>query len=444
MNEQLVQTEPLDSTVVDVVVIGAGLAGLTAATHAARTGVRVTVLESSAGPGGRARTGLRDGVSLNLGPHALYEGGCGMNVLRELAIDPPGWRPDATGPALWRGSEGRLPFDARSVASTKLLTVRSRLAFARFHTQLERFDARALDSTSVAEFLDEQIGTERADLRAVIEGIVRLSLYANAPELHSAGAAVDQLVLAGSGVRYLHGGWGTLVDSLASAARLSGVEVHAGTPVAAIEPDHDGWTVVDAGGRRWSARAVIIAGLAPEAVERLVGREPGALRAAAGPAVRAACLDLVLASPPKVTFALDLDHHGYYSLHTPVTPVTSPVADPSSGDRALVSLARYRRPDEKADADGDRATLRAFARRMGVETTLAERYLHDMVVTHGMPLAARGGLAGRPRVDALGAPGLLLAGDWVGPTGLLADAALSSGRDAGQLAADIARARRAA
>lgn len=360
-----------------------------------------------------------------------------MSVLRELAIDPPGWRPNATGPAVWRGREGRLPFDARSLATTKLLSARSRVAFARFHTQLERLDARAFDSTSVAAFLDEQIGAERADLRAVVEGIIRLSLYANAPELLSAGAAIDQLVLVGSGVRYLHGGWGSLVDSLASAAQLAGAEVRPATPVAAVGSDDDGWTVVDAGGRCWSARAVIIAGLSPEAAERLAGREPGSLRAAAGPPVRAACLDLVLASPPKVTFALDLDHHGYYSLH-------APVAGPSTGGRALVSLARYRRPDEIADADGDRATLRAFARRMGVETTLAERYLHDMVVTHGMPLATRGGLAGRPRVDALDTPGLLLAGDWVGPTGLLADAALSSGRAAGRLAADIAQARRAA
>jgi phytoene dehydrogenase-like protein len=437
MHAQLVTAEPADPTVVDVVVVGAGLAGLTAATHAARSGARVTVLESSAGPGGRARTERRNGVSLNLGPHALYEGGSGMSVLRELAIDPPGWRPNATGPAVWRGSEGRLPFDARSVATTKLLSVRSRVAFARFHTQLERFDARELDSTTVAEFLDEQIGTERADLRAVVEGIIRLGLYANAPELLSAGAAIDQLVSAGSGVRYLHGGWGSMVDSLASAARLARAEVRTATQVAAIEPQHDGWTVVEAGGRCWSASAVIVAGLSPEAAERLVGREPGTLRAAAGPPARAACLDLVLASPPNVTFALDLDHHGYYSLH-------APVADPSSADPALVSLARYRRPDEIADADRDRATLRAFARRMGVETTLAERYLHDMVVTHGIPLATRGGLAGRPRVDALDAPGLLLAGDWVGPTGLLADAALSSGRAAGQLAADIARARRAA
>lgn len=426
MDERLV-------TPFDVVVIGGGLAGLAAATYAARAGARVAVLESGAHAGGRASTDHRDGVSFNRGPHALYEGGQAMAVLRELGIDPPGGRPRTNGRAIWNGREGRLPFDARALVTTPLLSPRSRVALARFHMRLGRLDARAFDSVTVAEFLDGA----RSDVGALVEGIIRLSLYADAPELHSAGAAIDQLVLAGSGVRYLHGGWGSLVETLTATVRLTGADIHTRTPADAVERNGDGWVVVDAHGGRWEASTVVVAGLPPEAAERLAGCEAGTLRNAAGPPVRAACLDLVLASPPAVTFALDLDHHSYYSLH-------APVADLTSDGRALVSLARYRRPDEIADAERDRATLRAFARRMGVETTLTERYLHDMTVAHGMPLAARGGCAGRPRVDALGRDGVLLAGDWVGPTGLLADAALASGRAAGQLAAAAARARRAA
>lgn len=49
----------------------------------------------------------------------------------------------------------------------------------------------------------------------------------------------------------------------------------------------------------------------------------------------------------------------------------------------------------------------------GVGATLAERYLHEMTVTHGMPLAARGGLAGRPAIDEPGRDGLFIAGDWI-------------------------------
>ena len=36
-----------------------------------------------------------------------------------------------------------------------------------------------------------------------------------------------------------------------------------------------------------------------------------------------------------------------------------------------------------------------------------------------------------PAIDASGLPGVFLAGDWIGPEGLLADAALKSGHDAG-------------
>ena len=51
----------------DVVVVGAGLAGLAAATRLARSGVEVTVVEASDGVGGRARTDRVDGLLLDRG-----------------------------------------------------------------------------------------------------------------------------------------------------------------------------------------------------------------------------------------------------------------------------------------------------------------------------------------------------------------------------------------
>lgn len=51
-----------------VVVIGAGLAGLTAACHLVGRGHEVTVLERESGPGGRARSVTRDGFTFDLGP----------------------------------------------------------------------------------------------------------------------------------------------------------------------------------------------------------------------------------------------------------------------------------------------------------------------------------------------------------------------------------------
>ena len=53
-------------------------------------------------------------------------------------------------------------------------------------------------------------------------------------------------------------------------------------------------------------------------------------------------------------------------------------------------------------------------------------------------MATHGGLAGRPSVTVSGAPGLLIAGDWVGDEGMLADAAVASGVLAGRSVVDDA------
>ena len=73
----------------DVVIIGGGVAGLAAAALIARTGKSVRLFEQSHVLGGRAQTTAKDGFYLNIGPHALYRGGRGIEVLRELGVEPP-------------------------------------------------------------------------------------------------------------------------------------------------------------------------------------------------------------------------------------------------------------------------------------------------------------------------------------------------------------------
>jgi phytoene dehydrogenase-like protein len=71
------------------------------------------------------------------------------------------------------------------------------------------------------------------------------------------------------------------------------------------------------------------------------------------------------------------------------------------------------------------------------------RFLPEMVVAHALPLAAQGGLAGRPGALVPDVAGLALAGDWVGPEGMLADAALASGAAAARAIAGAGRLRAA-
>jgi protoporphyrinogen oxidase len=90
---------------VAVVVIGAGLAGLTAAATAARAGRSVVVIEADS-VGGRARTDVHGGYRLNQGPHALVRGGEASRILRDLGVPHSGHGPPVRGARIVR--QGKL------------------------------------------------------------------------------------------------------------------------------------------------------------------------------------------------------------------------------------------------------------------------------------------------------------------------------------------------
>jgi phytoene dehydrogenase-like protein len=68
---------------VDVVVIGAGAAGLTAAALLAKEGKKVTVVEASKWLGGRGMAVPDEGFKLNLGGHLLEDSGSGITKVLE-------------------------------------------------------------------------------------------------------------------------------------------------------------------------------------------------------------------------------------------------------------------------------------------------------------------------------------------------------------------------
>src|SRR5574342_491968 len=86
-------------TTKSVIVIGAGIGGITAATHLAKHGLHVTVLEKNARPGGRCDRISRDGHHFDTGPtlmvmRLLYEAefaalGTPMHAMLDLQrVDP--------------------------------------------------------------------------------------------------------------------------------------------------------------------------------------------------------------------------------------------------------------------------------------------------------------------------------------------------------------------
>jgi hypothetical protein len=118
------------------------------------------------------------------------------------------------------------------------------------------------------------------------------------------------------------------------------------------------------------------------------------------------------------------------SLDEPLyATVQSPPARQAPEGGAVVAAIRY----GARSAALDRPQLEALVSTAGVapDDVVVRRFLARMSVYSALPLAETGGLAGRPGIDDTGVPGVSMAGDWVGPEGLLADASLASGRAAG-------------
>ncbi len=411
---------------VEIVVVGAGLAGLTAATVAARRGSSVAVLDLRS-VGGRARSDQRDGFVLNQGPHALYRAGRGAEVLARLGVRYHGATPFpvAAGYRATTGDLGRLPTSASSLLRSPLVGLADKVRLGRLLAGLSKLDAAAVASVSAAEWI-ASLGLS-ADGVAVLSALARVATYAGDLELVSADAAVGQLRLAATGnVLYLDGGWQTLVDGLAAAASTAGVRLLEGERVLEVRAGAPGRWEVTTATRKVRAASVVVAAGGPAAARALL---PDAPDWELGPPATAACLDLGLRTPPPTKVAYGLDAPLYFSTHGPRANLA-----PNGG--AVVHVMRY---GARTSAE-DRADLWTFARACGVreDQVVVRRFLHAMLVCPALPGPGRG-LAGRPGPTATGTPGLFLAGDWVGPEGLLADAALASGEVAGQAAAERSR-----
>jgi phytoene dehydrogenase-like protein len=416
----------------EVIVIGGGVAGLASATYIARAGRRVRLLEQASAIGGRARTTERAGFYLNLGPHALYRGGRGIEVLTDLGVRVTGRPPSVSGAyAIKGGAKHMFPTGVVSMLATGLFNLPAKLEAARVLGSFQKIEPEPLMGVSLLDWLNTEIA--QPSVREFVSAAMRIATYTNAPELISAGVAISQLKLAqGSGVLYLDGGWQSIVEGLGESARLAGVEIETGVKVELIERDAAGAVraVRLKDGRALETHAVVVAS-SPQAAVALLERGDQtslALRVKESIPVKAACLDVALHQlpKPKALYAFGIDRPLYLSVHS----ASARLAPEGS---ALIHVAKYLPP---GSGDSPEAVERELEQLLdmvqpGWRAEVAHRrFLPDMIVMNAMPLASRGGASGRPAPRVEDVEGLFVAGDWVGREGLLVDASLASAREA--------------
>jgi phytoene dehydrogenase-like protein len=422
----------------NVVIVGGGLAGLSAAIYLARAGRTVTVFEKRQFIGGRAITNLRHGYRFNLGAHAFYRTGAGSAVLRELGIPVRGSlaKPDAV--AILNGQEYRLPTGIVSLITTGLLSLGGKLQVASALLHVRRYGGSRAGDRAIRTWLDERFTDERA--RALFEALLRLTTYSEQVAESSAALTLAQLRVGLHGALYVDEGWQKIVDALHSAAISSGVHFVSSSRIVGVQ--HDGAVrAVELGGLELDADRMDTQSLAfpetgPEDVDGarlpaetvLLAVDPATAAELAGDIgvswphsepVTAACLDVALRSLPRPrrTFALGIDRPLYFSVHSAFAQLT-----PKGG--ALIHLVRY---GASHPVEDERA-LDALLDEMQPgwrEVLVHRRFLPSMTVSNALVRP------GAPRPSPVtSVRGLYIAGDWVGSEGLLSDAALASAKAA--------------
>ncbi len=422
----------MESKHTQVIVVGGGLSGLTAAAYLARGGKSVTLFEKASSLGGRARTQNVDGFLFNMGPHALYLGGEARKILREFGIVPTGRKPRVKGSAYVGGELHPLPGDSLSFLRSKLLSRAAKMELLGFFSKALLLKPRDYSHVTLRDYLDSEF--RQPEARAFIETLARTLTYTNAPEYQSMDQFLEQLrIFVKGNVLYMDGGWQTLVDGMRRAAVEHGAQIVTGGSVESVSYDGTRHVVKLANGDVHTADAVVVAtdpSTASKLIERGQNAALGEWVASAKPA-RAACLNLGLRRlpDPDNLYGLGLDAPLYVSVH-------SDYARLAPEGQVVLHAMKYLHPEAQDTPQQDEQELEHILDLMQPgwrEEVVARSYLPRMTVINAMTLAAQGGLEGRPGPEVPGVPNLYVAGDWVGKQGSLLDAALASARTAAQM-----------
>jgi phytoene dehydrogenase-like protein len=370
-----------------ITIVGAGLAGLTAAIACAEEGAQVSLIEAHSQLGGRARSS--DGpYKANLGPHAMYHDGGFWGWMRERDILPASCSPRLTGARL--RIDGSLRRTPPLGALPGVLRLRGREAPV-------DIDFR----TWVASHTDERTAAMLASACGVY------TYYHDPGELSAAFVwprAVRLLLNVPTIVRYPVGGWSALVAALERRVHELGVDVQTGSRIEQL-PDPP-----------------VILATELEQARDLLGQDD--LRWKSGNTV---CVDLgVRRRRGDPTVVSDMDESGWIGRYSATNPTVAPEGE------ELIQAQMPIRPEESVE----QAALR-LERLLDVgvvdwrerETWRRRQVMDARSGALDMPGQT---WRDRPAVDR--GDGVFLAGDMVAAPGMLAEVSWASAIEASRLA----------
>jgi phytoene dehydrogenase-like protein len=246
------------------VVIGAGFAGLAAASLMAKKGLSVLLLEESSGPGGRARVLEKDGYTLEYGVHSFRyaEQSSAHKIMVELGGSPEWIRENhrswmIKGKDLFPipGGAEKIPEDAQKYFHRpeieKVKNAVARLVLER----PEKFFRKSL-----ADYFGDLLEDEKALLMVKLIG---LQLMEPDPARLSAGELIVHLrraYEAGVGSGHLKGSSKVLIDKMVSAVIENGGEIKYRNRALALEIEKGRVASVDTSEGEIEPEAVVYAG----------------------------------------------------------------------------------------------------------------------------------------------------------------------------------------
>lgn len=380
---------------VDVTIVGGGLAGLVAAITAAEKGAKVQLYEAHSELGGRARTTSGEYLA-NDGTRVFYGDGPHWAWLNQRGLAEPAAQ-------LGTAELSRIVFrHGGRVRRTPPLGLLRAAGRRRLRAPVDR---------DFHSWADEQLG---ASATRAVEGFVGILTYTADPGRLSAEFVWSRFLRATRparpAARYVIGGWQAVVDRLAERAEQLGVRIETGSRVTSLPP------------------APVVVATQLSSARQLLGTD-----VPDGVSGSSTLLDLGLATYRQDPFlAWDLDDGGFVERYSAPDPSLAPAG------HSLVQAQLPLRTGESRQSGRERLELLLDQTFRGWRDRVTWR--RDAVATGRSGALDLPGRTWRDRPAIDRGRGVFLAGDEVAAPGLLSEVSFSSAIEAAHGAVGYGRA----